>query len=107
METRSMSTYDRPTENSIEQVPASASFVGIDADGDRHYLANPITAETIEVYVTDGATVETYDLAETPCADQDDTVEAWIQHTARKRGDWEYIAYERPAVQRLAESGAI
>ena len=102
-----MSTTTPSQKSTVESIPETASFVGVDGDGDRHYVENPITAGTIEIHVTDGATVETYDLAETPCIKQDDAVEAWIQHTARKRGDWEYIAYERPLAQQLAESGAI
>lgn len=102
-----MSTTTPPQKSTVESIPETASFVGVDGDGDRHYVANPITADTIEIHVTNGADVETFDLAETPCIEQDDAIEAWIQHTARKRGDWEYVAYERSINQRLADAGAI
>lgn len=101
-----MATNARNAENSIEQIPASAGLVGVDGDGDRHYVGNPVTDGTIRIYVKGDDGVEAYDLAETPCIEQDDAVEAWIQHVARHRG-WEHIAYERPAAQRLAEGGAI
>lgn len=103
-----MATNARTAENSTEpqSVPASASLVGIDGDGDRHYVGYTPREGSVVIYVK-GAGVERHDLAETPCSDQPDAVRAWIAHTERHRGDWEHIAYERPAVQRLADAGAI
>jgi len=102
-----MSATNATQKSSTESIPASAGLVGVDGNGDRHYVGNPVTDGTICIYVKSDDGVATHDLAETPCIEQPDAVEAWIQHVARHRGEWEYIAYERPVAQRLAEQGAI
>jgi len=97
-----MSKSDSHSEECTDTVPAGAALIGIDAEGARHYLGNRITHDGVPVYVDAGDTVETFDLAETPCITQDDAVEAWLDHVERKRGPWTTVVYNQPLGAMLA-----
>jgi hypothetical protein len=85
-------------------VPAYAVSLGVDGEGATHYLGNRVTNDGLPVYVeAPTGEVDVYDLAETPCWSCDDPVEAWIDHVADKRGDWESVTYGDSLVEMLAE----
>jgi hypothetical protein len=100
-------TTDDPTTQERIAIPARSSVIGTDADGARHHLGNRIAAEGFPVYVAhpDGE-IEYFDLEETPCADADDEVKAWIDHVEAKRGPWQSIEYDRPLAAVAAEEVA-
>jgi len=88
-----------------DDVPEGAGMIGIDATGATHYLGNPVTNDGLPVYVTEGDDVEVFDLAKTPCGRVDgDAVDAWIDHVARKRGEWKRVLYGKPLAEMLADA---
>jgi len=88
-----MSTDAPTTKNGIDSVPADAALLGIDGDGARHYVSNPIHGD-VTVYVKEATGVQTFDLAETPCdgvGGPDVEAAGWYDHVDAKRG-WDILA---------------
>lgn len=99
-----MSTYEMTTEDCIA-IPPRASTLGVDGDGAVHYIGNRVTSSGIPVFVEEAdGSVDVFDLSETPCADRDDEVAAWIEHVAEKRGAWDVVTYDRSLVELLTDS---
>jgi len=85
-------------------IPPRAVSLGVDGEGATHYLGNRVTNDGLPVYVeAPTGEVDVYDLAETPCWDADDEVQAWIDHVEAKRGAWERETYGDSLVEMLAD----
>ena len=93
-----------PGAKKTDELRGKASLIGIDGDGDRHYVVTPTVADGHPVLVETDDGVEEFDLEETPCADQEDAIDAWIQHVANKRGGWGYIAYNQEISELVADA---
>lgn len=97
-----MAATSTPSQKKTAELRGKASLIGIDGAGDRHYVVAPTVADGRPVLVETGDGVEEIDLEDTPCVEQDDAIDAWIDHVERKRGAWEYIAYGRPTHELVA-----
>ncbi|MFW6434869.1 MAG: hypothetical protein ACOCY1_00665 [Halovenus sp.] len=98
-----MSTKTPPQKSTVESTLDRAALIGVDGEGDRHYVGSPTVHDGHPVFVV-GDDIQTYDLEGTPCADQPDAVAAWIDHVERKRGAWETIAYNQSIAELVADA---
>jgi len=75
--------------SSTDSVPAGAALLGLDGEGARHYVSNPVHG-AVTVYVKEqSGEVRTFDLADTPChgvGGPDAQARGWWDHIADKRG---------------------
>jgi len=89
-----MTNSNPDAKKSIDGLPTGVARIGVDGDGQTHYLDNP-ARDGRAVIVDDGDGLTRYDLEQMPGANDPDVdiTERWHDYVAGKRGEWRTWTY--------------